>query len=65
MLNGMSAMIEEKIVDQYSKWTLIQTLLSNLTAFINEGDRCTIKEEHVIHLTWDENMHQEKKNPLW
>lgn len=51
MLNGMSAMIEEKIVDQYSKWTLIQTLLSNLTAFINEGDRCTVKAEHVIQLT--------------
>ena len=41
----------EKIIDQYSRWTLTQTLLSNLTAFINEGDRCTVKAEHVIQLT--------------
>ena len=52
MLNGMSVVLDEKIIDQYYKWTLIQTLSSNLTAFINEGDSCTIKGEYVINLTF-------------
>ena len=48
MLNGMSAVIYRKIIDQYSEWTLIQTLSLNLTPFIDEGDSCNQSRKNPV-----------------